>query len=225
MMMNWRGFGRKLSWPNFMVLSWHSPGGTEKPWKTSIRIAGRQGREINPGPSELKVGVLTTRQQRSVTNVKSFNKQNIMQMKLVGMSTIFCYTKFPLSKCNSSWGVSITQSINFNFQLPSTCVYLDFTHMILLKVVYLFKIYQHTKFRGPMLTGICLASTSEVWIYTILEWLKLWDKEVWWGHLQWHEHRTEWHKNLLIGSEVIRREHTDRLAIPQASFPVLKKAD
>jgi hypothetical protein len=29
-MMNWKGFGRKWSWPNFTVLSRHSPAGTEK---------------------------------------------------------------------------------------------------------------------------------------------------------------------------------------------------
>jgi hypothetical protein len=29
-MMNGKGFGRKLSWPNFKVLSPHSPGGTEE---------------------------------------------------------------------------------------------------------------------------------------------------------------------------------------------------
>jgi hypothetical protein len=28
--MNWKEFGRKKSWPNFEVLSWHSPGMTEK---------------------------------------------------------------------------------------------------------------------------------------------------------------------------------------------------
>jgi hypothetical protein len=28
MMMNWKGFGSKRSWPNFKVLSWNSPGGT-----------------------------------------------------------------------------------------------------------------------------------------------------------------------------------------------------
>jgi hypothetical protein len=30
MVMNWKGFGRKRSWPNFKVLSWYSPEGTEK---------------------------------------------------------------------------------------------------------------------------------------------------------------------------------------------------
>jgi hypothetical protein len=28
--MNWKGFGRKRSWPNFKVLPWHSPGRTEE---------------------------------------------------------------------------------------------------------------------------------------------------------------------------------------------------
>jgi hypothetical protein len=30
MMMNWRGFGRKRSWPEFKVLSRYSLGGTRK---------------------------------------------------------------------------------------------------------------------------------------------------------------------------------------------------
>jgi hypothetical protein len=30
MMMNWKGFGRKSSWPNFKVLSWQLPGGMEE---------------------------------------------------------------------------------------------------------------------------------------------------------------------------------------------------
>jgi hypothetical protein len=30
MMMNWKGFSRKRSWPNFKVLSSHSPGMTEE---------------------------------------------------------------------------------------------------------------------------------------------------------------------------------------------------
>jgi hypothetical protein len=39
-MMNWKGFGRKWSWLNFNLLSWHSPGGTEKKHeKPSVRIA------------------------------------------------------------------------------------------------------------------------------------------------------------------------------------------
>jgi hypothetical protein len=30
MMVNWKGFGRKRSWPNFKILSQHLPGGTEE---------------------------------------------------------------------------------------------------------------------------------------------------------------------------------------------------
>jgi hypothetical protein len=28
--MNWKGFGRERSWPNFKILSWQLLGGTEK---------------------------------------------------------------------------------------------------------------------------------------------------------------------------------------------------
>jgi hypothetical protein len=45
MMMNSKEFGRKLLWPNFKVLSWCSPGGTEenheKPqdsWSLGLRL-------------------------------------------------------------------------------------------------------------------------------------------------------------------------------------------
>jgi hypothetical protein len=34
MMMNWKGFGRKWSWPNFKVLSRYSTGGTEENHET-----------------------------------------------------------------------------------------------------------------------------------------------------------------------------------------------
>jgi hypothetical protein len=36
--------------------------------------------------------------------------------------------------------------------------------------------------------------------------LKVWLRD----HLQWHDLSTEFHKNLPIGSKVIRRGHTDR---------------
>jgi hypothetical protein len=35
MIMNWKGFGRKRSWPYFKVLSRHSPGGTKENHKKS----------------------------------------------------------------------------------------------------------------------------------------------------------------------------------------------
>jgi hypothetical protein len=40
MIMNWKGFGRKLSWPNFKVLFRHSPGGTEKITKSLNEDSG-----------------------------------------------------------------------------------------------------------------------------------------------------------------------------------------
>jgi hypothetical protein len=67
MMMNYKGFGRKRSWPNFKELSRHSPGGTEeKIREISISLAGRLDRYMNPGPPEYEAGVLTTRTRRAV---------------------------------------------------------------------------------------------------------------------------------------------------------------
>jgi hypothetical protein len=40
-MMNWKGCGKKWSWPNLEVLSPHLPGETEENHKT-VRIAGLQ---------------------------------------------------------------------------------------------------------------------------------------------------------------------------------------
>jgi hypothetical protein len=50
MTMNLKGFGRMRLWPNFRVLSRHSPGGTEKNHAKPARIAGRQGQDLNQGP-------------------------------------------------------------------------------------------------------------------------------------------------------------------------------
>jgi hypothetical protein len=67
MMMNWKEFDRKQLWPDFKVLSQHSPGGTEEiPRKTSIRIAGRRGRDLHTELPEYDAGALATRPPRSV---------------------------------------------------------------------------------------------------------------------------------------------------------------
>jgi hypothetical protein len=44
---------------------------SETPWKPSIRIAGRRGRESKAGPPEYEAGVLTTRPQCSVTRCQN----------------------------------------------------------------------------------------------------------------------------------------------------------
>jgi hypothetical protein len=44
--MNWKGCGRKRSWPNFKVLSRHLSGRTEEDNYKYVRIAGLQA-EIN----------------------------------------------------------------------------------------------------------------------------------------------------------------------------------
>jgi hypothetical protein len=68
-MMNWKGFGRKRSWPNFKVLSRHSHGGTEEKNENSINIVSFRGRESKTGSPEYEVWVLTSRPRRSVWNV------------------------------------------------------------------------------------------------------------------------------------------------------------
>jgi hypothetical protein len=70
-----------------------------------------------------------------------------------------------------------------------------FAKLVLLKVVHPLQIYQQTKFHGPVLTGASFASNPVVSTSTILEWLKLNDKELWClGHLQWHDLPTKFHK-------------------------------
>jgi hypothetical protein len=64
--MNWKGCGRKRSWPNKR----HYPGifleGLRKSTKNLSWDSRSPGRDLNPGPPEYKAGVLTTRKRRSV---------------------------------------------------------------------------------------------------------------------------------------------------------------
>jgi hypothetical protein len=54
-MMNWKGFGMKRSWPNFMVLSWHLLGGTKENHKNLIQDSWSVGRDMNPGPPKYEM--------------------------------------------------------------------------------------------------------------------------------------------------------------------------
>jgi hypothetical protein len=56
-MMNWKGCGRKRSWPNFMLLSRYLLGGTEKNTKTLSQDSRSPGRDSNAGPPENETGV------------------------------------------------------------------------------------------------------------------------------------------------------------------------
>jgi hypothetical protein len=56
-MMNWKGFGRKRSWPNFKELSRNSPGRTEESHINSSQDSQSPGRDLNPGRPEYEAGV------------------------------------------------------------------------------------------------------------------------------------------------------------------------
>jgi hypothetical protein len=49
-MTNWEGFGRKRSWSNFDVLSWHYVGGTEKDHEKVSPDRRSPDRDLNLGP-------------------------------------------------------------------------------------------------------------------------------------------------------------------------------
>jgi hypothetical protein len=64
-MLNWKGFGRYRSLPNYKALSRHSPGGTEE--NHEKRQSGLSpGRDLNLGSPEYEAGVLTTQPRLSV---------------------------------------------------------------------------------------------------------------------------------------------------------------
>jgi hypothetical protein len=54
MTMNWKGFGRKLSWPNLKVLFQHSPGGTEENHENLSQDSRSPGPKFEPGSSGIR---------------------------------------------------------------------------------------------------------------------------------------------------------------------------
>jgi hypothetical protein len=51
-MMNWKGFGKKRSWPNFKLLSRYLSGVTEEKLKNHSQNSRSPGPGLNPGPSK-----------------------------------------------------------------------------------------------------------------------------------------------------------------------------
>jgi hypothetical protein len=56
-MMNWKGCGRRQSWPNFKLLSQHLPGGTEDNHKNLSEDNRSPSRDLKLGLLEYESGV------------------------------------------------------------------------------------------------------------------------------------------------------------------------
>jgi hypothetical protein len=56
MMMNWKGIARQRSWPNFKVLSRHSPGGTKENHENLNLDSWSPGEESKSGPPDYEAG-------------------------------------------------------------------------------------------------------------------------------------------------------------------------
>jgi hypothetical protein len=60
-------FRRKRSWPNFNVVSQHSPGRVEESRENIRQDSRSAGRDLNPGPPDYEAGMFLTRPRRSAT--------------------------------------------------------------------------------------------------------------------------------------------------------------
>jgi hypothetical protein len=86
-MMKWKVFGRKWSWSNFKVLSWHSPGWTDESHENLGQNSRSPGRDLNPGPPKQEAGVLTTRQRRSVRRRRrKANSESCNELRYIGVN-------------------------------------------------------------------------------------------------------------------------------------------
>jgi hypothetical protein len=100
--------------------------------------------------------------------------------------------------------LSHVENVNFfKFQPSAMFPFFVFAKVVSLKDVHPLKIYSSIKLHGPALTGASLASSSQVLTSVILDWLQLRHYKLRCrGNLQWHDFHTEFHKSLLIVSEV-----------------------
>jgi hypothetical protein len=70
-MVNCKGCGRKRSWPNFKLISRHSPGGTHYNYEYLSQHSRSPGLDLNPGNPECEAGVLTTHPRRSMVLMRN----------------------------------------------------------------------------------------------------------------------------------------------------------
>jgi hypothetical protein len=64
--MNWKGCGKKRSWPNLRLYPRICLEGLRKTTKNLSQDSRYPGRDLKPGPPEYEAGALTTRPRRSV---------------------------------------------------------------------------------------------------------------------------------------------------------------
>jgi hypothetical protein len=69
--MNWKGCGKKRSWPNLRYYPSICLEGLRKTTKNLSQDTRSPVRDLNPGPPEYEEGVLTTQLQRSVVTLLS----------------------------------------------------------------------------------------------------------------------------------------------------------
>jgi hypothetical protein len=135
----------------------------------------------------------------------------MIEIKLIGMSIISSYTKDHLAKCNGSWVVSTKQTMNFNIQTAAMFVFFVFDKNGLIKSCPSFEdlsvykiLWSHVEW-----CKFCMhLRSSNVRHFGMVKCTGLKVRRR--SHLQWHDLTTEFHKNLRIGSKVIRGGHTDR---------------
>jgi hypothetical protein len=101
-------------------------------------------------------------------------------------------TKLHLSKCNSF--MSYLRKTKCEFHISTASQVRIFFKSSLIKSCSSLKVYRHTTFHDPALTGTSVATTSEVWMAAILESLKLQNIKLCRGQLQWQKLTIEFHK-------------------------------
>jgi hypothetical protein len=128
----------------------------------------------------------------------------MIQIKLVGMSMIFDYTKVHLSKCNGSWVVSTKQTMNFNIQLAAMFVFFAFDKNGPIKSYSSFEdlsVYKISRSHVDWCKFCIHLRSSNVCHFGMVEGTGLKSTA--------HDLPTEFHKNIRSCSKVIRRGHTD----------------